>query len=182
MREHLIFFKVKMAYIWKCEACPWEVEGTAQAYGKEALKHYKQAKSQGEKHSIRLVNKETGEIPLDDKGSPIRSPSVAQSLGLIPGQTGRKPKTPGALKTPGTGAPEPPGAPEPKASSAMKGKITPIEVPLDARLYFLYEWDRSMVPQYQGNFSQWLFDSVMGFHIQNKDAFKLDLLVQEVSA
>ena len=65
-----------------------------------------------------------------------------------------------------------------KKSSALKGKISPIEVTLDPRMQFFYEWDRIMVPDYDGSLSDWLWECVWGFHIQNKERLKFDLLTR----
>ena len=154
-----------MAYIWKCLNCDWNTPGTAEDSPK-GLNHHKEVKKRGEdKHTIVLADAETGAPVLAPNGKPIKALSQAQKLGLIPGKL-EEPSKPGK-----------PGEPPP--TKALKGTIRPIEVPLDPRLQFLYEWDKIILPEYQGNLSEWIWECVMCFHVQNESKFKLGSLFGE---
>ena len=143
--------------IWKCEACEWSAEGTSSGYTL-GMTHKRQ---NGPEHRVVLVDQETGEILTNEEGNPIRSVRTAQRLGLVK----KKEKIPTL---------------EPKRSSGAVGRLKAQEVPLDTRLIFLYEWDKLAIPEYDSDFSQWIFDCVLGFHIQNKDRFQLEKLFEVV--
>ena len=122
--------------------------------GKSFSVHF--ALNKGEAHHrLGWLNPETGEL-LPKK------PRIWKPKQVSPKQDSPKQDSPGSRKK----------------SSALKGKISPIEVTLDPRMQFFYEWDRIMVPDYDGSLSDWLWECVWGFHIQNKERLKFDLLTR----
>jgi hypothetical protein len=140
---------------WRCLACDWSGEGTSDGFA-HGMTHTKRS---GKEHEVVLVDRETGEVLTNEKGNPIKSLRTAQKLGLV-----QKKQKPAGLRS--------------GQSRAMRGKVTAQDVPLDSRLYFLYEWDKIAIPDYDADFSQWIFDCVLGFHIQNKGRFKLEKLFE----
>ena len=61
----------------------------------------------------------------------------------------------------------------------IRGKAKPMEVEIDNRLYLLYNWDITTTG-WKGSFDQWIFDCVMGWHIDHKDELQLEKLFAEV--
>lgn len=126
-------------------------------------------KATNEPHTVVMVD-ENGTPLADRRGTAINCPSKAKKLlqELQEGQSsslqqGSAKKT--IIK-----------------SDALKGKIKVEEVELDSRLKFLYEWDKMMLPSYNNSFSEWIWETILGFHVQNREALKLNLIFQEVKS
>lgn len=153
----------KQQLVWKCEKCGFEEPGTSK--GSAAfLKHQKAAKQSGEEgHRVVLADAESGEVVEDNEGRPVRSLSKAQFLGFVAKKG----------KSGGDGGTIP--------SKTTKGRFTPEVIDLDTRLRFLYEWDKIVVPEMTQDIGEWIWDCVMGFHIQNRDRVKFDVLLKEAS-
>ena len=49
-------------------------------------------------------------------------------------------------------------------------------IDLDPRLHILYEWARRVLPEYNKNMSQWLFECVLNFMIDHRQVFRLSAL------
>lgn len=64
-----------------------------------------------------------------------------------------------------------------KAASILRGKIKPIEVEIDSRLFLLYNWCVA-ITGWKGSFSQWLFDCILDYHVLNKDKLQLEKLFE----
>jgi len=146
--------------VWKCRDCPFEVPGNA-ADQMQMFNHIRAMKRQGEIHDYYLADADTGEAILDPEGSPIKSTSKAQSLGLIPIKGGKGKKG------------------ESKGGGGLRGRTQPIEVELDSRLVLLHDWDLIVCPDFTGSFSEWITDCIMGFHIQNRDTLRFGELFPE---
>jgi len=147
-----------MDLIWKCLGCKESQPGTAAGSGK-MLTHRRLA---GPDHKAVLVDAETGEPVRTEDGREVASLRVAQSLGLV----AREPKKP---KIRGFGG----------GSGAVAATVKPERVEIDPGLLALYEWDRLIFPDAEFSFSEWLYDCVVGFHIQNADRLKLERLFLE---
>ena len=49
-------------------------------------------------------------------------------------------------------------------------------IDIDPRAYFLYEWDKLMWPDYTKTFGEWVWECILGFHIQNRQSLRFDIL------
>lgn len=152
--------------IWKCLGCEFTAPGTASGYS-NVLNHLKKLKAAGKDgHDYCLADIQTGKSLTDDLGAPIKSPSRAQALGFIPGKPGRKSRNTKVEKV---------EVSNDETGKTIKGKTRQLEFEVDGKLLLLYNWDISTM-DWKGSFSEWLTDCIMGFHIQNKDALKLEKL------
>jgi len=159
-----------MAMIWKCENCDFSAPGTGKGSALGLAHHLEIKKGGGEKHSIVLVDEETGSPMLDEGGAPVKSLRKAQKMGFVPVEA---PKDKARTRSDG-----PLSSTDLKTTKASRGEIKAEVVDLDFRLRFLYEWDR-MMTNYEGNFGEWIWDVCMGFHIQNREVLRFDLLFAE---
>jgi len=141
--------------IWKCRDCDFTTEGTSSGWG-YALSH---KKNEGRGHTVVLVNQDNGEEVLGDDNRPITNLSKAQKLRYI----GKKEKIKDERRN-GTGT--------------TRGQIKPEIVDLDPRLRFMYEWDR-MVTGWDGSFSDWIWEVILDYHIQNRERLRFDILFRE---
>jgi hypothetical protein len=150
-------------FVWKCEKCGVETPGTSEGSA-QMLQHFRSAKKKGEEgHRSVLADIHTGEIVENDSGNPVRSLSQAQALGFVHKKDENEGKQKGKI-TP---------------SQAAKGQFKPEVIDLDTRIRFLYEWDRIIVPEMTQDIGEWIFDCIMGFHIQNRERLKFDVLIKE---
>lgn len=152
---------IKRELAWRCEKCGVEAPGTSEGSA-IMLGHLRYAKRDGEEgHRVVLVDASSGEVMVKN-GNPIRSLKQAQALGLV------------AIKGKGGGN----GGTTP--SRITKGQFKPEIIDLDTRIRFLYEWDKIVVPEMTEDIGDWIWDCVLGFHVQNRDRLKFDMLIKEV--
>ena len=146
--------------IWQCLTCGEFWEGTGKG-NSDGMVHCKRMKKKGETHDVVLKVKDTGEMPLTNKGTPIKSVIIAQKYGFM-----AKPLKEGEILKKETPIP----------SAAIRGRTTPIMIDIDPRAYFLYEWDKLMWPDYTKTFGEWVWECILGFHIQNRQSLRFDIL------
>jgi len=119
----------------------------------------------GPEHGFVLVDAQTGEPVRTEDGREVVSLKVAQSLGLV----AREPKKPKIRGFRG-------------GSGAVAATVKPERVEIDPGILALYEWDKLIFPDMEITLSEFLYDCVIGFHIQNAERLKLERIFLEEMA